>query len=195
VAAGALTNDATTATLSPHSLKTHKPKQTRKNSKQKNPKQVMSLAPGDVPVLALAPHVAASIANRTGATGKRADWILPIYPFQPPNPCTLADLVGGRQCIRGFSVQGRIEKSRRNYTEVWEQIGGHRRHHTSKAVANFRLNILGESVEAFSVPGAPLVGLVLVCVERKFGGAVCVFANSTEQNTNKTKPQPNHNQN
>jgi len=41
--------------------------------------------------------------------------------------------------------------------QVWEQIGGHRRHHTSSTVANFRLNILGETVEAFSVPGASRV--------------------------------------
>lgn len=51
------------------------------------------------------------------------------------------------------SVQGRIERSRRNYTEVWEQISGHRRQHSTSEVANFRLNILGETVEAFSVPG------------------------------------------
>jgi hypothetical protein len=172
---------------------------------------VKSLASDEVPVLALAPHVAASMANRS--LPLQPDWILPIYPFQPANPCTLEDVKGGRQCIRGFSVQGRIEQSRRNYTQVragrlracgrgrrmvssgsgpdqttqpasqppsqparqqptflqeaaahrppknlpdaqvWEQIGGHRRHHTSSTVSNFRLNILGETVEKFSVPG------------------------------------------
>jgi hypothetical protein len=104
-----------------------------------------------VPILALAPHVAASIANRSVAL--EPDWILPIYPFQPANPCRLEDMTRGKHCIRGFSVQGRIERKRRNYTEMWEQIGGHRRHHTASAVANFRLNILGETVEKFSVPG------------------------------------------
>jgi hypothetical protein len=113
--------------------------------------KVKDLAGDEVPILTLAPHVAASIANRSVALAP--DWILPIYPFDPANPCSLGDLKSGRQCIRGFSVQGRIEKSRRNYTEVWEQIGGHRKHHTSSTVSNFRLNILGETVEAFSVPG------------------------------------------
>jgi hypothetical protein len=115
------------------------------------PPQVKSLASTEVPVLTLAPHVTASLSNRSLPV--EPDWILPIFPFDPPSPCTLDDLTSGRQCIRGFSVQGRIEKSRRNYTEVWEQIGGHRKHHTSSTVSNFKLNILGETVEAFSVPG------------------------------------------
>jgi hypothetical protein len=59
----------------------------------------------------------------------------------------------GRQCLKGFSVQGRIEKSRRNYTAMWEQMTGYRKQHGNLAVSNFRLNILGESVEAFNVPG------------------------------------------
>jgi hypothetical protein len=112
--------------------------------------KVKSLASKDVPVLTLAPHVANSIGDR--GLPVAPDWILPIFPFEPRKPCTLEALEDGDRCARGFSVQGRIERSRRNYTEVWEQIGGHRRHHTSKAVANFKLNILGESVEAFSVP-------------------------------------------
>ncbi|KIZ04003.1 hypothetical protein MNEG_3957 [Monoraphidium neglectum] len=112
--------------------------------------KIKSLASPDVPVLTLAPHVAASIGDR--GLPLPPDWILPIFPFDPPNPCTLADLKAGRQCIRGFSVQGRIEKSRRNYTHVWEQIGGHKRRASKMSVANFRLNILGETVEAFSVP-------------------------------------------
>ena len=58
----------------------------------------------------------------------------------------------GRQCLKGFSVQGRIEKSRRNYTEMWDQIGSYRKEHGAVAVSNFRLNILGEVVEAFAVP-------------------------------------------
>jgi hypothetical protein len=159
---------------------------------------VASLATPGVPLLSLAPHVAASIANRTQSPG----WLLPTLPFVPPSPCALADVKAGRQCVRGFSVQGRIEKSRRNYTQVpagglcsrafappscagaalsewagavwetaherahrpanparnpqvWEQIGGHKRHQrTSATTSNFKLNILGELVEAFAVPGA-----------------------------------------
>ena len=118
-----------------------------------------SLASPDVPALTLAPHVTASISNRSLPVAP--DWVLPIYPFRPANPCFLNDLKAGRQCLRGFSVQGRIEKSRRNYTEVWEQIGGHRKHHTSSAASNFKLNILGELVEAFNVPGGRRRGLKL----------------------------------
>ncbi|GBF89288.1 hypothetical protein Rsub_02165 [Raphidocelis subcapitata] len=110
---------------------------------------VASLATPGVPLLTLAPHVASSIANRTRSPG----WLLPTLPFAPAAPCALADVKAGRQCVRGFSVQGRIEKSRRNYTQVWEQIGGHKRHQrTSATASNFKLNILGELVEAFAVP-------------------------------------------
>jgi len=60
---------------------------------------------------------------------------------------------GGKNCLKGFSVQGRIEKSRRNYTQMWEQIGGYRKKEGAAALSNFRLNILGEVVEYFAVPG------------------------------------------
>lgn len=49
-------------------------------------------------------------------------------------------------------MQGRIERSRRNYTEMWEQISGYRKKEGADALKNFRLNILGEAVEAFTVP-------------------------------------------
>lgn len=59
---------------------------------------------------------------------------------------------GGKNCLKGFSVQGRIEKSRRNYTQMWEQIGSYRKREGAAALSNFRLNILGEVVEYFAVP-------------------------------------------
>jgi hypothetical protein len=55
--------------------------------------------------------------------------------------------------LKGFSVQGRIEKARRNYTQMWEQIGSYRKKEGAEALSNFRLNILGEVVEYFAVPG------------------------------------------
>jgi hypothetical protein len=64
--------------------------------------------------------------------------------------------------LKGFSVQGRIEKSRRNYTEMWEQISAYRKKEGADALKNFRLNILGEAVEAFTVPSECCVA-VLVC--------------------------------
>jgi DNA-binding ferritin-like protein (Dps family) len=59
----------------------------------------------------------------------------------------------GKNCLKGFSVQGRIEKARRNYTQMWEQIGSYRKKEGAAALSNFRLNILGEVVEYFAVPG------------------------------------------
>lgn len=49
-------------------------------------------------------------------------------------------------------MQGRIEKARRNYTQMWEQIGSYRKKEGAAALSNFRLNILGEVVEYFAVP-------------------------------------------
>jgi hypothetical protein len=77
-----------------------------------------------------------------------------LTPLLTPRPNTRSLLQAGRQCLKGFSVQGRIEKSRRNYTAMWEQMTDYRKQHGNLAVSNFRLNILGESVEAFNVPGA-----------------------------------------
>lgn len=62
-------------------------------------------------------------------------------------------LQAGKNCLKGFSCQGRIEKSRRNYTQMWEQIGSYRKKEGAAALSNFRLNILGEVVEYFAVPG------------------------------------------
>jgi hypothetical protein len=64
-----------------------------------------------------------------------------------------AVLQAGKNCLKGFSVQGRIEKARRNYTQMWEQIGSYRKKEGAEALSNFRLNILGEVVEYFAVPG------------------------------------------
>jgi hypothetical protein len=68
---------------------------------------------------------------------------------------------GGKNCLKGFSVQGRIEKSRRNYTQMWEQIGSYRKKEGAAALSNFRLNILGEVVEYFAVPGKQM-GLMAI---------------------------------
>jgi hypothetical protein len=71
--------------------------------------------------------------------------------------CVPVLLQGGKNCLKGFSVQGRIEKARRNYTQMWEQIGSYRKKEGAAALSNFRLNILGEVVEYFAVPGEPCV--------------------------------------
>jgi hypothetical protein len=68
---------------------------------------------------------------------------------------------GGKNCLKGFSVQGRIEKSRRNYTQMWEQIGSYRKKEGAATLSNFRLNILGEVVEYFAVPGKQM-GLMAI---------------------------------
>uniref|UniRef100_A0A383VTG1 Glycosyl transferase family 1 domain-containing protein n=1 Tax=Tetradesmus obliquus TaxID=3088 RepID=A0A383VTG1_TETOB len=102
------------------------------------------------PLLTLSPHVAKNISAR--AAPVEPQWLLPIFPYTPASVCSLADIQGGKSCLKGFSVQGRIERSRRNYTEMWEQISGYRKKEGADALKNFRLNILGEAVEAFTVP-------------------------------------------
>jgi hypothetical protein len=113
-----------------------------------------------VPFVTLAPHVARYIQNRTAGTESAVDpvWVLPVYPYVATKPCGMQDLLDARRpggvapCLRGFSVQGRIESSRRNYSEVWHQIAEYRREHGQQSLSSFRLNILGEAVEKFFVP-------------------------------------------
>eukprot|EP00878_Enallax_costatus_P027190 GHUV01029251.1.p1 GENE.GHUV01029251.1~~GHUV01029251.1.p1 ORF type:complete len:273 (+),score=50.88 GHUV01029251.1:233-1051(+) len=105
---------------------------------------------GRFPLITLSPHVAKNISAKAAPIDPQ--WVLPIYPYSPANTCSLADIQAGPSCLKGFSVQGRIEKSRRNYTEMWEQISSYRKAEGADALKNFRLNILGESVEFFAVP-------------------------------------------
>lgn len=72
-------------------------------------------------LLALSPHVASSLAAKTG---RPADWLLAVYPVRPEPDCTESvspdHLIG--MCLRGFAMQGKFSNLRRNYTAVWSQI-------------------------------------------------------------------------
>jgi len=116
-----------------------------------------------VPLTTLAPHVARYIRNRTAAAGGAGGavepvWMLPVYPYAATRACGMQDLLdaaapgGGPSCLKGFSVQGRIESARRDYGAVWRQIAADRGEHGRHSLASFRLNILGEAVEKFFVP-------------------------------------------
>lgn len=117
-------------------------------------------AAAGVPFVTLAPHVARYIQNRTAGTDDAVDpvWILPVYPYAATRECGMLDNVGadkvggGAPCLHGFSVQGRIESSRRNYSDVWRQIADFRRQHGNQSLSSFRLNILGQAVGNFIVP-------------------------------------------
>jgi hypothetical protein len=182
-----------------------------------------------VPFVTLAPHVARYIHNRTAGTAAAVDpvWVLPVYPYAAAKPCGMQDMVdatSGKKgapppCLRGFSVQGRIEASRRNYSEVWQQIADYRRGHKQEMMAaggggvgSFRLNILGEAVEKFFVPRESCFSVrasVGVAVEKPGGGGARNLArrvssttrlrNHPENNTTRTHqhlplplPPPHH---
>jgi hypothetical protein len=70
-------------------------------------------------LLSLSPHVAEALA---GATGRKTDWLLPIYPVRPEPDCVAGpgSLMG--MCLRGFAMQGKFSNLRRNYTSVWSQM-------------------------------------------------------------------------
>jgi hypothetical protein len=48
-----------------------------------------------------------------------------------------------------------MNKARRNYTQLWEQISSYRKKEGAAALGNFKLNILGGFVaqDKFAVPG------------------------------------------
>jgi len=56
-------------------------------------------------------------------------------------------------CFKGFSITGSLDKSLRNYGRMWEQITAYRDREGADALQNFKLNILGEVLGDFTVPG------------------------------------------
>jgi hypothetical protein len=59
-------------------------------------------------------------------------------------------------CLSGFSIAGSTDSSLRNYTRMWEQIRSYKQQQGAAALKNFKLNILGQIMDNFTVPGAPL---------------------------------------
>lgn len=123
--------------------------------------QLRALSP-DLPLVGMAPHVAAYVTNRleqssqeqqlstsTAQAAAKAEWLLPIWPFVPQQPCSLDD----PSCFKGFSITGSLDKSLRNYGRMWEQITAYRDREGADALQNFKLNILGEVLGDFTVPG------------------------------------------
>lgn len=55
--------------------------------------------------------------------------------------------------LKGFSITGSLDKSLRNYGRMWEQIAAYREREGAAALQNFRLNILGDVMGDFAVPG------------------------------------------
>eukprot|EP00955_Chlamydomonas_euryale_P006896 73231-Chlamydomonas_euryale.AAC.1 len=78
-----------------------------------------------VAVVALSPHVASALTQRTGLP---TEWLLPVYPVRPDPDCAAAAAGGGGGsgvvglCLRGFAMQGKFSNLRRNYTAVWAQM-------------------------------------------------------------------------
>jgi hypothetical protein len=71
--------------------------------------------------------------------------------------CALVVLPQGSiDALKGFSVIGSLDKSLRNYSKMWEQIRAYRDREGSDAVQHFKLNILGEVLGDFHVPGGVL---------------------------------------
>jgi hypothetical protein len=200
----------------------------------------------ELPLLTMAPHVAQYVRTRlqenssstaaapaaAPAAAQDAEWVLPIFPYQPAEPCThqqaqvsrrlgsgpaswhwlawcacvsiLACLVviksasnctckhhtsdglnypgarslvwlalllvtcaflpwalylscctaqGGEGCLSGFSIAGSTDSSLRNYSRMWEQIRSYKQQQGAAALTNFKLKILGQIMDNFTVPG------------------------------------------
>jgi hypothetical protein len=56
-------------------------------------------------------------------------------------------------CIKGYSTQGRLEPSRRNYTALWESLRSHRKAHGAAALQGFKLVAVGQRSPDFVLPG------------------------------------------
>ncbi|KAF6265350.1 hypothetical protein COO60DRAFT_1041000 [Scenedesmus sp. NREL 46B-D3] len=58
----------------------------------------------------------------------------------------------GESCLSGFSIAGSTDSSLRNYTRMWEQIRIDKKQQGPAALTNFKLNILGQIMDNFTVP-------------------------------------------
>ncbi|WIA10164.1 hypothetical protein OEZ85_010368 [Tetradesmus obliquus] len=117
----------------------------------------------ELPLLTMAPHVAQYVASRlqenssstaaaAAPAAHEAEWVLPIFPYQPAVPCTQQQTEGSEGCLSGFSIAGSTDSSLRNYTRMWEQIRSYKQQQGAAALANFKLNILGQIMDNFTVP-------------------------------------------
>lgn len=119
------------------------------NSDYKEMDSLLKMAPGDLELLSLSPHVATSLAE---STGRKTDWMLAVYPYQPSNGCSQEGGIGG--CLKGFAMQGKFSNLRRNYTAMWQQIGQHIEDLSSdpKAKSLFKMFILGKGPNRLNLP-------------------------------------------
>lgn len=62
---------------------------------------------------------------------------------------------GDVNLLRGFSITGSLDKTLRNYSKMWEQIRSYREQQGAAALEHFKLNILGDVLGDFEVPGEP----------------------------------------
>lgn len=122
------------------------------NGNSANLQEIASLVP-NTQLITLSPHVA---KNVSGSVSNLVDWVLPVLPFIAPKPCSEADLSANSGCVRGFCVQGRVESTRRNYTQMWSQMASHSSAAKSTAtggLGDFHMIVLGQRVtNKWSVP-------------------------------------------
>jgi hypothetical protein len=62
---------------------------------------------------------------------------------------------GDVSALRGFSITGSLDKTLRNYSKMWEQIRAYKEQQGAAALEHFKLNILGDVLGDFEVPGEP----------------------------------------
>jgi hypothetical protein len=55
--------------------------------------------------------------------------------------------------LQGFSIIGSLDKSLRNYGKMWELIRSYQQREGADALQHFKLNILGDVMGGFAVPG------------------------------------------
>ena len=119
------------------------------NSDYKEMDSLLKIAPGDLELLSLSPHVAKSLAE---STGQKTDWMLSVYPYKPEKECAQDGGTGG--CLKGFAMQGKFSNLRRNYSAMWLQIGQHIEELSSdpKAKSLFKMFILGKGPNRLNLP-------------------------------------------
>eukprot|EP00775_Hariotina_reticulata_P006842 gene6842-7060_t len=114
------------------------------------------------PLLTMSPHVADYVSNRLQQASSdsdkhvdgaaSADWVLPIWPYQPSEYITEDTRQDAQRRLKGFSISGSMDPSLRDYSKMWQQIRTYKEQQGQNALQHFQLNILGDMFAGFEVP-------------------------------------------
>jgi hypothetical protein len=117
----------------------------------------------NVRMITLAPHVSNYLKTRYEL---ESEWLLPIDSLQPAKECSSTTSIG---CTSGFAIQGNMDSTRRNYGDIWQQLGAQMlQSNVTQLDWRLSINVIGNgNPDALHVPAA-IMGRVATHVNLSF---------------------------